>query len=226
MGIVTDGFGRSRADVRAFPRDPEAREALEDYLDALPADPQIVIPSFAGNGLDFSGADLSGLELLGAYLDEAIMDGVRLIGTSLGGASLVGTRLRGADLSRASLRKSEGRLCDARGALLVDVDLQTSNFDKADLRGADLRRSQLSRTGLAWADLRSADLRQCEFGGYRTWTDLLEARMAGVRLVGATGRVKGPVDVGTDSPRLIDGEDLQRWFAALGATQIEVHRPD
>lgn len=33
-----DGFGRSRADVRFFPRDPTARTALEGYLDALPAD--------------------------------------------------------------------------------------------------------------------------------------------------------------------------------------------
>ncbi|MCO5994760.1 pentapeptide repeat-containing protein [Actinoallomurus sp. WRP9H-5] len=223
---MTDGYGRSRADVRIFPRDPEAREALETYLDALPADPQIVIPSFAGNGLDFSGADLSGLELLGAYLDEAIMDGVKLVGARLGSASLVGTRLRKADLSHTSLRKAEARSSDLRDALLLEADLQSSSFEDADMRGADLRNAKLNNAWLVGADLRDADLRQCAFGGHDSWTGMPEVRMAGARLDGGAGRVEGPIDVGTTSPHLLDGEDLERWFADRGAPQVEVRRSE
>jgi hypothetical protein len=47
--------------------------------------------------------------------------------------------------------------------------------------------------------------------------------MADARLDGATGHVSGPVDVGAASPRLLDGEDLRRWFADHGAPEVEVH---
>jgi len=37
--------------------------------------------------------------------------------------------------------------------------------------------------------------------------------------------VKGPIDVGADSPQLLDGADLQRWFAELEAPLVEVRQP-
>jgi hypothetical protein len=42
---------------------------------------------------------------------------------------------------------------------------------------------------------------------------------------GATGMVDGPIDIGTDSPQLLDGADLQRWFADHGAPSVEVWQP-
>jgi uncharacterized protein YjbI with pentapeptide repeats len=224
MDTVTDGFGRSRADLRAFPHDAVARQALETYLDALPADPETVLPAFAGDGLDFTGADLTNLELLGAYLDQAILDGVKLTGASLGGASLMGTRLRRADLSHASLRKAQGRSSDAQAALLLGADLRSSNFENADMRHADLRRAQLGNSWLTGIDLREANLRECSFGGHKTWTARPKARMAHARVEGAAGHITGPIDIGTDTPYLLDGEDLQHWFADHGATQVEIHQ--
>ncbi|MBO2465229.1 pentapeptide repeat-containing protein [Actinomadura violacea] len=220
---MSENFGRTRGDVGAFPRDAAARQALEAYLDALPEDPEGFIPCFEGDGLDFSGADLSGLELLGACLDEAILDGVRLRNAELGRASLIAASMRGADLSGALLRKAQGRACDARNALLVDADLRTCEFEEADLRNSDLRGADLARAWLAGTDLRGADLRACDFGGPTSSTALLEARMADSRLDGATGHVSGPVDVGAESPHLLDGDDLQRWFADHGAPEVEVH---
>ncbi|WP_160573464.1 pentapeptide repeat-containing protein [Actinomadura physcomitrii] len=220
---MSESFGRTRGDVRAFPHDTAAREALEAYLDALPKDPQGFIPCFEGDGLDFSGADLSGLELLGACLDEAILDGVNLRNAELGRASLIAASMRGADLSGALLRKAQGRACDAQRALLVDADLRTSEFEEADLRYADLRGAKLGNAWLARTDLRGADLRACTFGGPTTSTGLMEVRMADTRLDGATGHVTGPVDVGTASPQLIDGDELQRWFVDHGAPEVEVN---
>jgi hypothetical protein len=37
--------------------------------------------------------------------------------------------------------------------------------------------------------------------------------------------VKGPIDVGADSPQLLDGAALQRWFAERGAPLVEVRQP-
>ncbi|WP_344903473.1 pentapeptide repeat-containing protein [Actinomadura meridiana] len=220
---MSENFGRTRGDVGSFPHDATAKQALETYLDALPDDPQIVLPPLAGNGLDFSGADLSGLDLLGAYLDEAILDDVKLRDANLGGASLVGARMRGADLSGASLRKAQGRASDAQKALLADADLRSCEFEDADLQNSDLRRAKLGNAWLAGADLRGADLQACAFGGPTTSTALCEVRMAGSRLARATGHVRGPVDVGATSPHLLDGDDLQRWFADHGAPEVEVH---
>jgi hypothetical protein len=223
MDSVSENFGRTRGDVVAFPHDATAKRALEAYLDALPEDPQIVIPSLAGDGLDFSGADLSGLQLLGAYLDEANLDAVKLRNANLGRASLIAARMRGADLSGAHLRKAQGRACDAQNALLVDADLRTCELEEADLRHCDLRRAKLGNAWIARTDLRGADLRACTFGGPSTSTALFEVRMADSRLDRATGHVSGPVDVGATSPHLLDGDDLQRWFADHGAPEVEVH---
>jgi hypothetical protein len=45
------------------------------------------------------------------------------------------------------------------------------------------------------------------------------------RLEGASGGVSGPIDVGEDSPHLLDGTELARWFADHGATGVTVDDP-
>jgi hypothetical protein len=53
----------------------------------------------------------------------------------------------------------------------------------------------------------------------------MEARLADCLVEDAKGMVDGPIDVGTDSPRLLDGADLQRWFADSKAPLVEVRPP-
>jgi uncharacterized protein YjbI with pentapeptide repeats len=215
-------YGRSASDVRQWPGSPAARLALEEYFAALSPNPRIVIPALNAGGLDFRGADLSGLELLGAEFINADLSGVRLVGARLGDAWLMGATLRNADLSHCSLRKAQGRGCEAQDVVAAEADLRSAEFEDANMSGADLHGSRLGRAWLPSVDLRNADLRGCVFGKGNAWTSLKEARMAGCRLDGAYGSVAGPVDVGLDSPRLIGGADLERWFAARGAPGVEI----
>ena len=219
--MTTTSFGRTAADVRRWPEDPIARAALERYFAAFPVEPGTGIPMLAGSGLDFTGADLSGLLLVDAELDGANLGGVRLADANLAGARLWGANLSRADLTHSWLRKAEGRNCLARDAVFAGADFLRVNFEEADLRGADLRRARFDNAWLWRADLRGADLRDCVFGGDRTWTGLDEARLAECRVEGASGWVSGPADVGEDTPRLLAGAGLARWFAERGAPEVE-----
>jgi uncharacterized protein YjbI with pentapeptide repeats len=225
VGIMSITYGRSREDVRRWPHDPAAQRRLEDYLDKLPDDSSTVTSLLDGRGLDFRGADLSGLDLADADLEDANLSGVRLVGADLYHAWLMGAVLRGADLSQCNLGKAEGRACDAQDAILRGAELQRSEFEDADLRRADFREAQFGSVFLPGADLRGADLRQCVFGQSGRSTGFMEARLADCLVEDAKGLVSGPIDVGTDSPRLLDGADLQRWFADRGAPLVEVRPP-
>jgi uncharacterized protein YjbI with pentapeptide repeats len=219
-------YGRTREDVLRWPDDPAARQALEAYLGSLPPDSLDVLSMLDAEGLDFTGANLSGLELLDAILSQATLTGVGLVGTDLAGAWLNGAALRGADLSCSNLRKAQGRQCDAQGAAFCGAFLDRSEFERADFRHADLSKAQFGRAMLSGADLRAADLRECFFGHGIRSTTLLRARVAGCRVEGATGTVDGPVDVGAQAPQLLDGAELQQWFADHGAPVVEVrHQP-
>ena len=225
---MTTTYGHSRADVRRWPDDPDVRRTLEEYLDhldKLPGGSRPVESLLNGAGLDFSGADLSGLDLMEAQLSEATLNGVRLVGADLYGAWLIGAVLHGADLSRCNLRKAQGRTCDAQDATLHSAELERAEFEDADFRRADFRGASFGRASLFGADLRWADLRQCVFGRSGYSTSLTEARLAGCLAEGAQGMVKGPVDVGGDSPQLLDGAALQRWFTERGAPLVEVRPP-
>lgn len=223
MGIVIK-YGRSRDDVRRWPGDPSAQRALAEYLDALPRESADVPEALDARRLDFTGADLSGLEFASADFSEATLSGVRLVGASLFSAWLIGTVLQGADLSQCTLRKAQGRNCDAQGAVLRGAEFQRSEFEYADFRRADLSGARFGSAWLAGADLRGANLHECAFGLNRSLTGLYKARLADCRIDGAVGMVTGPVDIGTDSPRLLVGTELQRWFAGQGAPQVEVRQ--
>jgi uncharacterized protein YjbI with pentapeptide repeats len=221
MGNMTT-YGRSRENVIRWPSDPAARQALEDYFDRLSGDPQALLD---GGGLDFRGADLSGLELVEAEFSEAVLSGVRLVGADLPGAWLIAATLQNADLSGCNLRKTEGRKCDARRAIFHGANLDRSEFEDADFRRANLSKVRFFSARLPGADLRGADLRESIFGHNPRFTSFDEARLTDCRVEGAAGRVSGPIDVGVDSPRLLDGPDLQRWFADHGAPLVEVREP-
>jgi uncharacterized protein YjbI with pentapeptide repeats len=224
MGIMIK-YGRTREDVLRWPDDPAARRALESYLDALPHDSLARMAPLNGMGLDFTGADLSGLDLSGAEFGEAILNGIRLVGADLFGVWMMGATLRAANLSQCNLRKSKGRNCDAQHALFAGVDFERSEFEDADFRRADLRTVRFGSAWLPDADMRGADLRECTFGQGGRATGISGVRLAGCRVEGATGLVSGPVDVSTETPRLLDGDDLQRWFADHGAPLVEVRQP-
>jgi Pentapeptide repeats (8 copies) len=228
VGLMTSAYGHSRADVRRWPDDPDVRRRLEgyfDYLDKLPDGSRTVASLLDGSGLDFRGADLSGLDFTEAALSEANLSGVPLVGADLYGAWLIGAVLRGADLSRCYLRKVQGRTCDAQDAVLRGADLERAEFEDADFRRADLRQVYFGRASLFGADLREADLRECVFGRSGHSTSFARARLADCRAEGAKGMVSGLVDVGADSPELLDCAELQRWFAERGAPLVEVRPP-
>lgn len=221
MGIMISK-GRLPEDVVRWPDDPAARRALESYLETLGREPQELSTVINGRGLDFTGADLSGLELTEAEFSEAVLNGVRLVGASLSGAWLLDADLRNADLSQCNLRKAEARTCRAQGATCRGADVQRADFDGADFRRADLSEIQFGGAWLSHADLRDANLRGCIFGRSSQVTGFLEAKLAGCQVDGATGTVAGPIDVGADSPLLLNGTDLEHWFADRGAPLVRV----
>jgi hypothetical protein len=213
---------RTRAGVRSWPAAPDARAALAEYLDALGPDPLRVTTALVGDFLDFTGADLSGLELNSAGLFGANLDGVRLVGANLNRATLNGARLNGADLTSAVLFRADAPECEARGAVLRRADLVHADLGGADLRETDLREAELTAAYAARADLRGADLRGCSFGPVERPASLRLSRLAGCRMAGASGHVAGPVDVGADESRLLDGPDLLDWFRSLDAPDVRV----
>ncbi len=218
---MTTADGPSSSSVARWPSDAAAHRALAEYLQVLPADPaaeRTAATVLNGWGVDFTGADLSGLDLLGAELGCANMSRVVLIGADLYTASLGETRLDGADLSGADLRKVQGRGCKAQYANLSGANLQRADFAQSNFRGAVLRGAQLQRVTFSGADLREADLRD----GVFERTRLSRARMGGCRVAGASGQVIGPVDVGVDTSKLLDGPELREWFSANGAPSVEV----
>jgi uncharacterized protein YjbI with pentapeptide repeats len=219
---MTNSHSRTLEDVRNWPADPAARKALQEYLEALPLKSENSPLSLAGGELDFSGADLSGLYLAGAQLGEAKLSGARLVDADLYSAWLVQATLRGTDLSGCDRRKVDGRACDARNAIFRGARLARAGFEDSDFRGADLSGADFGRAALGGSDLRGADLRNCVFGPSVSPTDLEEARLADCLLSGATGYLYGPVDIGADTPRLVNGSELKAWFVGQGVPDVEV----
>lgn len=217
-----------REDVVAWPDDPQAREALGRFLDAVSAKPA-VYPSFPADFMDFRGADLRGLDLTAAYMFNAVLAGVNLSRACLHQATLNGADLRMADLTGADLTRAEADECRADGAIFRDANLFAVDFGRAslvecDFRGATMNSVRLLRTDLTRSDLRGASLFDARFGTDRTPTVLGGARLFGADVRRASGAVVGPIDVGEDEPSLVDGEELISWLVAQGAREVTLAR--
>ncbi len=220
--------GVSSAQVVAWPVDRAARLALEDYLRSLEEAADGVFEGLAAPQFDFTGADLSGLDLSASYLLGARLNRVSLAESDPTRADLAGAELEDADLSEAKLAKAELVEAIANRAVLLRTDAFATDFSRAQLRHADARGALFTSARFRGADLSHADLRgavlsSAGFGNERRPTRLTNAKMAETALVGATGMVVGPVDVGGEGQRLIlDGAALAQWFADHGASEVSV----
>ena len=144
---------------------------------------------WAGDQRFTSGSlDPRELELLRAGRDLAPW---RLPRKVVLGADLGGWDPRDRDLRRLQLKN-----CDLREARLAGCDLRGANLSLSDLRGAcladaDLREADLEGANLAGADLSGADLCGAALSATRFFEDTgsgrREARVAGLRLAGASG---------------------------------------
>jgi uncharacterized protein YjbI with pentapeptide repeats len=143
---------------------------------------------------------------------------VALVGTDLYAAWIQNSDFGGADLSMADLRKVKGRCCRAVGAVFREAQFSRAEFDDADFRNADMRDAKFGRSFFAGADFRHADLRGCVFSS----THLGKARVAGALFEDASGPMSGPLDVGVDTPYLIEGEELRRWLTDHGAPHVVI----
>jgi len=196
-------------DVSRWPDDPETATALQAYL----SDPDGM---FGGNLSDFRGADLRGLDLSGAELIEANFREVSLSGTDLSRVNFRIADLSGADMTGARLYKTDADHCVATAVVLRGAYLFRTSLMHADLRSADLRRAFLNAVNFAHADLRGADLRKASVGK-GTPLFFRETQLFGSRLDGAHGPVRGTIDVGSDTPEVLAGNELTTWLHSQGA---------
>jgi hypothetical protein len=225
---VTPQWRHRREDVVAWPDDPQVREALGKFLDAVSAGPA-VFPAFPADFLDFRGADLRGLDFAAAYMSNSILTGVNLSGACLIRATLTGADLCMADLTGADLTKAEADECQADSAVFRDANLFAAFFNRASLVGCDFRGAmmnsvRLRRANLAEADLRGASLYDVRFGDEESPTVLSGAGLYGADVGKARRSVVGPIDVGENESSRVDGEEMIAWFAAHGAPKVTVAR--
>ena len=220
-------FKRRVEDVHTWPADEEARDVLRDYLNNLSTTPDgATLPAIAGDLYDFSRSDLSGLYFDAAFFFNTNFTRARLKGCSLRKANLNGADLSGADLSDADLYKAEARECLGenaafQNAYMLGVDLGHAELPGADLRGAILNSGFLIGTNLSGADLRGAHLLHTSFGFESDPTLLPGARLFGAHFDNRTdGWVTGPVDVGEETPLLMEGQELAAWFRGHGAGDV------
>lgn len=115
-------------------------------------------------------------------LPRRVLLGVDLAGWRPAGRDLSGLRLKACDLSGADLTG-----CDLSGA-----NLSLSNLRGAQLSGVSLAGADVEGADFSGADLTGADLSGAALSATRFFTELadgtrLEARVAGLRLHGASG---------------------------------------
>ncbi|MET4049522.1 MULTISPECIES: pentapeptide repeat-containing protein [unclassified Rhodococcus (in: high G+C Gram-positive bacteria)] len=214
-------FGKLRADVEQWPTNQDAVDALHHFFDTI--DPAShFIPILAGAGLDFTGSDLSGLELAGAELSSARLAKVRMRRTSLYQAWIRQADLQCVDLTGADLRKAIVTGCSARWAILTGARLSDADFTRSDLRDSDIRNTSLGDAVLADVDLRGANLHESDWGICPRNAVTTNARLGNANVVGMRGQVDDPIDVGVEQPKILRGEELQKWFSDHGAPKVVV----
>ncbi len=138
-------------------------------------------------------------------LPRRVLLGVNLAGWRPVGRDLSGLRVKGSDLSGA----------DFTGCDLSGINLSLSNLRNCCLRGVRLVGADLEGADLAGADLRDADLTGAALSATRFYADLpdgrrLEARVAGLRLAGASGLL----------------EDQEAFLLQAGATALPPPSPE
>lgn len=211
-------YRRSRMDVLAWPDDPDARAALEQYLDKLTASSSLTVDLLlAADNMNFAGADLSGLQLQAAALNGSDLRDIRAADSDFYQAWLTSANISRADFSRADLRKVQATGCIAENTNFREAQLQGAVFEDSNLKSAVLYGANLHSSDFNGADLSDADLRNCNVGS----VDFGDSRLSGALVEGAYGMIFGPVDVGSDSG-LLAGEELEAWFTTRGATKVEV----
>ena len=136
-------------------QDPEGRERLRRFLEALSSGPQATRRDRAAKALDGlpersqeAELDLRAVELVGAAVQEADLSGAdlrwaRLQWAKLQFSTLVGADLRGAHMQRANLQGANLQRADLRRARLVSAQLRWARLEQADLGQTDLRQARL-----------------------------------------------------------------------------------
>jgi uncharacterized protein YjbI with pentapeptide repeats len=191
----------------AWPADTEAARALHDWLARGGAG------EFRGTGLDFSGADLSGGDFTAGWLSKA-----RLLNTTLRDVRFSSAHCEEADFSEADLSGAdfvtafgrEAQMWKARlhGARFAGAEFNRADFTEADLTGADLGGALLTRSTFANAVLRNVTADKAV---------LRNTILDSADVTGFSGTVVGPISVRFRGRRsLVDGVDLEQWFAARG----------
>lgn len=198
----------------AFPADPEAARALQEWLAEEGG-------SLFGVEHDFRGADLSGGDFADSWFTQAVLAGVRFRGAifyraDLQWADLTGADLTGADFVRANL---DGAVL--RSARLDGADMTKASLHGVDASGASFRGTRVMGSSLFGVDLRGADLTDAVL--FQNTFKVTVDDSTVVR--GLTGTVFGPITVcGGEASRELAGAELEAWIAKRGG-QVQVIPP-
>ncbi|MEU2975051.1 pentapeptide repeat-containing protein [Nocardiopsis alba] len=136
-----------------WPLDPEAREALQEYVNLI-NDEKEGPESELGGFLDFHGADLRKFQLQWQFLWGSDFSGVRLDRADLYKAELVEALLHGASLQGANLHKADISACEAQRASFAGANLLNTDLSESDLREADFKEVWAGGTLFFNSDLR------------------------------------------------------------------------
>lgn len=190
-----------------WPHDPQATEALQEYLSQA-------TDLLYGIKLDFSGANLEGADLQSSWINGANFSQACLRSADLFAANATDVVFREADLTGANLGKAVLWRADFERAKLVRsslvrVEAAKATFVNADISGAKLVAGDFTSANFTGADLRGSDLESAY---------LPEAVFVNTVLTDASGGVFGPVVVDLEPRVVLDGEELERWFAGKGAS--------
>jgi uncharacterized protein YjbI with pentapeptide repeats len=184
-----------------------AARTLHDWLNKRGAE------DFHGLDLDFSGANLSGADFTSGWFSRAKLHGATLRNVCFSAAHCEETDFSQADLTGAAFVKAFGRgsqwwKARLHGADFARAEFNRADFTEADLTGASLGDALLTRSTFAHATLRNVTANK---------TVLRNAILDSADVTGFSGTVIGPISVIFRGRRsLLDGADLEQWFAARG----------
>ncbi|MEC3893522.1 pentapeptide repeat-containing protein [Nocardiopsis sp. LDBS1602] len=220
-----DYHGERLQNPTAWPTDPTAKEILREYVVFINSKDGSHGSELSGP-YDFRGADLRKFQMQWQFLWGSNFSGVILDGADLYKAEMVEVVLREASLKDANLHKADISACEAQRASFAGANLLNTDLSESDLREADFKEVWAGGTLFFNSDLRGADFRRARFGTEKAgvWTDFSGAKIGGALFSGVEGTVLGPIDVGEKSRSILDGLDLEKWFADQGAPEVRVRK--